>query len=98
MFPASNPWNQDISSLPVAAGSAGYVAAINAQGDNYLHADFGADPTYGIPYSVLSGSPFLPINFTEYGSESDPGPYPVPTSAPIEAGSDHHVLTVDSNN
>ncbi len=28
--------------------------------------------------------------------ESDPGPYPIPTNAPVEAGSDHHVLIVDS--
>jgi hypothetical protein len=38
------------------------------------------------------------INWTAYGDESDPGPYPVPTAAPIEGGptsdGDRHVLVV----
>jgi hypothetical protein len=33
-----------------------------------------------------------------YASESDPGPYPVPAGALIEAGSDKHVLVVDTVN
>jgi hypothetical protein len=40
----------------------------------------------------------VPINFTAYGDESDPGPYPVPLTAPIEGGAgsdgDRHVLAV----
>ena len=39
------------------------------------------------------------INFTAYGDESDPGPYPVPQSAPVEGGAsgsgDRHVLVVN---
>jgi hypothetical protein len=34
------------------------------------------------------------IRFTAYGDESDPGPYPIPKTAPVEAGSDHHVLVL----
>jgi len=38
-------------------------------------------------------------NFTAYGSESDPGPYPVPRNAPIEGGpkssGNRHVLVID---
>ena len=45
----------------------------------------------------------LPVRFTEYGDESDPGPYPVPPNAPIEGqradggafGGDRHVLVID---
>ena len=37
----------------------------------------------------------VPVTFVDYGDESDPGPYPVPLSAPIEGGSDRHVLAVD---
>jgi hypothetical protein len=37
----------------------------------------------------------VPVNFTDYGDESDPGPYPIPLGAPIENGSDAHVLAVD---
>ncbi len=55
VFPADNPWNQDVSKLPLDPHS--------AQGD-----------------------------------ESDPGPYPVPLTAPVEAGDDHHVLVVDKDN
>jgi hypothetical protein len=47
---------------------------------------------------VPGSQPFVPITFTAYGSESDPGPYPVPPNAPVEAASDAHVLTLDSGN
>lgn len=63
-----------------------------------LHPDFGSDPSYGIPYVVVpAGQPKVPITFTAYGDESDPGPYPVPPNAPIEAGSDHHVLVASGD-
>jgi hypothetical protein len=57
----------------------------------------------GIPYIVVDGNqPRVPINWTAYGDESDPGPYPVPTNAPIEGGSsstgDRHVLVIDRDN
>jgi hypothetical protein len=97
MFPADNPWNRDVSNDPVDPNSANYIASIGAAVN--LHADFGSDPTYGIPYVVVPGTqPFVPITFTAYGSESDPGPYPIPSNAPVEAGSDAHVLTLDSGN
>jgi hypothetical protein len=36
----------------------------------------------GIPYVVVSNlDARVPINFTAYGDESDPGPYPVPVNA-----------------
>jgi hypothetical protein len=97
MFPADNPWNRDVSSDLVDANSANYIASIGATTN--LHPDFGSDPTYGIPYVVVPGSqPFVPITFNEFGSESDPGPYPVPPNAPVEAGSDAHALVLDSGN
>ncbi len=59
-------------------------------------------PTSVVPASTASRtSPCratrrsVPIDFTDYGDESDPGPYPIPTSAPVESGSDAHVLAVD---
>jgi len=39
----------------------------------------------------------VPITFDAYGSESDPGPYPVPANAPVEAGSDRHVLVASAD-
>jgi hypothetical protein len=99
VFPPDNPWNTDVSGFPVDPNSDAYIASISADGDEYLHADFGEDPDYGIPYVVVDGDqPFVPITFTDYGDESDPGPYPVPPNAPVEAGGDRHVLVVSTGN
>ena len=96
MFPSNNAWNQDISRAPVDPNSSAYIARIDSF-RQFLHPDFGSDPSYGIPYVVVPGTqPRVPITFTAYGSESDPGPYPVPLNAPVESGSDAHVLVVDS--
>jgi hypothetical protein len=99
VFPADNPWNQDVSSLPVATNSANYLTAIADLGGNQkLHADFGGNGEYGIPYITVPGTqPGVPVDFTDYGDESDPGPYPIPLTAPIEGDGvgDAHVLAVD---
>lgn len=92
MLPPDNAWNRDISTLPVRSESATWVTSVGAVN---LHADFGSNPSYGIPFVVVPATqPPLPITFTAYGDESDPGPYPVPLTAPVEAGSDAHVLAV----
>ena len=101
LFPSDNPWNQDISSAPVDPNSTRLIAAIG--NDGQLHPDFGTvyrGAPNGIPYIVVGGSqPLVPVNFTAYGAESDPGPYPVPRNAPIEGGpnsdGDRHVIVVD---
>jgi len=39
----------------------------------------------------------VPIDFTEYGEESSPGPYPIPPNAPVEGAGeegDRHVLVL----
>ncbi len=103
-FPANNPWNQDISRAPVDPNSNTLIGSI---GNNVtLHPDFGtvwAGAPNGIPYIVVSGTQTrVPITFTAYGNQSDPGPYPVPTNAPIEGGpngtGDRHVLVIDRDN
>ena len=96
VFPADNAWNQDISAAPIDVDSATYITNI---GGGNLHADFGGSGAYGIPYIIVPQSqPLVPINFTAYGDESDPGPYPIPLTAPIEGGGgstgDRHVLTI----
>ncbi|HKS28388.1 MAG TPA: hypothetical protein VJS44_11235 [Pyrinomonadaceae bacterium] len=104
IFPADNPWNQDISALPVDPNSANLIASIGLT--TGLHADFGTTwngAPNGIPYVVVSGSQQkVPITFTDYGDESDPGPYPVPPNAPIEGGpsstGDRHVIVIDRDN
>ena len=46
---------------------------------------------------VPAAQALVPVNFTAYGDESDPGPYPIPSSAKIEAGGDAHVLVASAN-
>lgn len=96
MFPADNPWNADVSALPVHPRSAAFIDSIGASG--FLHADFGSNQEYGIPFVVARGQAPVPITYTDYGDESDPGPFPIPLNAPVEAGSDRHVLALDASN
>jgi hypothetical protein len=96
VFPASNPLNGDISRAPVDPRSAAYIASIGLGG--HLHPDFGTNPSYGIPYSVVRPTQRkVPIAFTEFGAESEPGPYPIPPRAPVEGAGepgDRHVLVL----
>jgi hypothetical protein len=95
VFPNDNQWNIDVSTAPVHPRSAQIIASIQAHGGDFLHPDFGSDPTYGIPYVVVpQGQALVPITYDAYGDESDPGPFPVPLNAPVEAGGDRHVLVV----
>ncbi|HEV7744930.1 MAG TPA: hypothetical protein VGO56_08030 [Pyrinomonadaceae bacterium] len=104
LFPPDNPWNQDISGMPVDPNSANLIAGIGM--NTGLHPDFGTvynGAPNGIPYVVVTGAqPRVAINYTAYGDESDPGPYPVPPNAPIEGGpnsnGDRHVLVIDRDN
>jgi len=99
VFPTDNPWNADVSNYCVDPNSDQYIASIN-QNKQYLHPDFGSDPTYGIPYVVVPGTqPLVTVIFNLYPNESDPGPncpqtggtttgcYPFPPNAPVEGGS-----------
>jgi hypothetical protein len=96
VFPADNPWNTDISSAPLDPNSAGYITQILADGPDFLHADFGGGGAYGIPYVTVPGTePAVSTTFVDYADESDPGPYPVPLGAPVEGGSDRHVISID---
>lgn len=96
IFPASNQLNQEIAHAPVNPNSAKYIQSIGAS--IHLHADFGTPPSYGIPYVVVGPhQPKVPIHFTEYGEESNPGPYPIPPNAPVEGAGeegDRHVLVL----
>lgn len=95
VFPADNPWNRDVSKDAVHPKSASYVSSIGIGG--HLHPDFGGNGEYGIPYNVVPGTQTkVPITWTAYGDESDPGPYPIPPDAKVENGSDAHVLVLDS--
>ena len=91
VFPADNVWNRPVTGLPVAADSATLIDSIGASA--HLHPDFGSYAGYGIPYNavVAATTPKYTVAF-DYADESDPGPYPIPPSPKIEAGSDQHIL------
>ncbi|HYW41363.1 MAG TPA: hypothetical protein VE959_00820 [Bryobacteraceae bacterium] len=89
-FPANNIWNAPVDTLPVAAHSADYIGSISATG--------GLRYDITIPVNIVPGTqPKVPLNIT-YPDESDPGPYPIPLTAQVEASSDRHVLVVDKDN
>jgi hypothetical protein len=100
IFPKDNPWNTDVSGYPVdRATSDAYVGSL---GSITLWPDFGSGQygDFGIPYGVVAlDQPLVPISFhvsPDIASESDPGPYPIPPTARVEGGSDHHVLILRS--
>jgi hypothetical protein len=97
IFPADNPWNEDVSALPLDPMSATYIAGMAPT--RGLHPDWGdaalGDTYYGIPFSSGTGAPPQVMSFDAYADESDPDPcpsgggqfcYPVPLDAPIEGG------------
>ena len=96
LFPANNVWNEPVNTLPVAKDSGTIIKHIGS--GIGLHPDFGSYAGYGIPYNVVdSSTPMVHVSFG-YADQSDPGPYPIPAKPLIEAGSDHHLLIVDSSN
>ncbi len=108
VFPADNPLNENISQAPVDTRSDAIMALI---GSPSVHPDFGSGlwegRPMGIPYIlVCTSQSFIPVIFrgnsydNNYGDESDPGPYPIPLTAPVEGNGegDSHVIAVDLDN
>lgn len=101
VFPTDNVWKWDISGYQVHPNSANFCATVGTE--RTMHPDFGTvwnGAPIGIPYVIVrAGQPKLPIVYTDYGDESDPGPFPIPPDAPIEGGAssegDRHVIAVD---
>ncbi len=99
IFPANNPWNERVDTLPVAADSAQIIASIGL--DTGLHPDFGSGlydgGSIGIPFDVVSkATPLSKVTF-DYSDESDHVGYPIPKTVHIESGSDHHAILVDKS-
>jgi hypothetical protein len=108
IFPSDNPLNQNISEVPVDSRSDAIKALI---GTPPVKPDFGSGlwegGPIGIPFILVCNSQSkIPVVFrgndydNNYGDESDPGPYPIPLTAPIEGNGtgDSHVLAVDIDN
>ncbi len=95
VFPSTNVWNKRVDSLPVAKGSSTLVGAIGAT--RGLHPDFGSYAGYGIPYNLVdSSTPRATVTF-DYDDESDHVGYPIPSAPKVEAGSDSHLLSIDTS-
>lgn len=101
IFPADNPWNRRVDSLPVHDRSDEIIRSIGRR--EGLHPDFGSGKwnggPIGIPFTTVPGDQErVDISF-RYDDESDPGPYPIPDDAPIEGGpdsdGDRHVIVID---
>jgi hypothetical protein len=98
VFPSDNVWNTRVNQLPVSAKSRQWLAAMSSS-TTHLHPDYGpaggGQPPYGMPWQIVSLSdPLVAVHF-QYASESDPGPYPLGPSTPIEGGSDRHAVMVN---
>jgi hypothetical protein len=106
VYPPDNPWNEDISKLPVHANSANLIASIGPDKPLAFNWDMGF-------VLVPSNQKKVPVRLPRDSEESDRGPYPVPDNAPIEdwpmsggtlaqvqrsGNGDRHILVVDPVN
>jgi hypothetical protein len=75
IFPRDNWWNLDVSTLPIAPSSAGYIAFIGST--RTMHPDFGGDVSpgsaqvYGFPYAVVDSTMTPRAVEFQYSGESD---------------------------
>jgi len=77
VFPPDNPWNQDISGLPVHRDSAKIIDTIGPEKTLQYNLDMGF-------IIVPPDQRRIPVKILDYPNESDPGPFPLPDNAPIE--------------
>ena len=100
VYPYNNIWNARVDRLPVHARSTAWINSIGSA--TGFHMDFGsgmwAGGPIGIPFNILSAAQMTKYTVSfYYPSQSDAGPYPIPASPKREWGSDHHILTVDTD-
>ena len=78
---------------PVDPASDAYIAEMGA--DDPLVAAWDAEGD-GIPYvEVGKDQPMVHVSYWGYPHESDPGPFPIPTTAQPDPSLDRHVIVVD---
>lgn len=99
LFPADGIFSARVDRLPVHPRSDAWRTAIGSGAA--VHPDFGSGlwegSPIGIPYATVGAEQArVPMHF-DYADESDPGPYPIPPGVPVEGGSDHHVIVVDTD-
>jgi hypothetical protein len=106
VFPPDNPWNEDVSKLPLLPNSARMIAGIGPDKSFAYNLDMGF-------ILVPKDQKKIDLKATEYPDESDRGPFPIPDNAPIEGwpieggkledvqrkgDGDRHVIVVDPVN
>jgi hypothetical protein len=106
VFPADNPWNENIAKRPLHPNSKNLVASVG----NEKRLGYNLDMAFIL---VPPDQMRVRVQLTGYRGESDPGPYPVPDNAPIEdwpangqpldvhqreGRGDRHMLVVDPVN
>ena len=77
IFPKNNPWNEDISKLPVHRDSDKMIAQIGKDKKLAWNLDMGF-------IIVPPDQPKVDVKLVDYPGESDKGPFPMPDGAPIE--------------
>ncbi len=77
VFPADNPWNEDITKWPLHPNSKNIIASIGPS------KPFRYNPDMGFVI-VQPNQKKIDVAITGYPDESDKGPYPVPDETPIE--------------
>ena len=77
ILPPDNPWHEDITGRPIHERSADIVRSIGADAP----LGYNLDMNFVI---VPANQPMVNVRITEYPDESDPGPFPIPSNAPIE--------------
>ncbi len=82
VFPVDSAWNEDISRHPVLANSDAMIARIS---DDLLTTPRTLRAFKEMNFALIpDAQPLVPIDFTLYRDQSDPSPYPIPSSLPVE--------------
>src|SRR5436305_7733312 len=71
VFPPDNPWNEDVSKLPLLANSGKMIAGIGPDKSFAYNLDMGF-------ILVPKDQKKVDLKATEYPDESDKGPFPIP--------------------
>lgn len=82
IMPVTSAWNEDISRRPLLANSDAMISRIISDLDSNrrtLRVFF--EMNYVL---VPDNQPLVPIDFIYYADQSDPSPYPIPSTMPIE--------------
>lgn len=82
ILPANNAWNEEVSRRPLLTNSAPMMSQIVADLQSTRRT---VRAFYEMNFVLVpSNQALVPITFDLYGDESDPSPYPIPSTLPVE--------------